>query len=309
MEAERGDEQIKRELEELRQRVAELEAAEPSHRKEAVPGLHDDYFRHLVENAYELILVINRDFSLRFVSPSAKRMTGYEPEEVLSMNAFEFVHPDDIPKLVEKFTAGIQEPGRVEHIEYRTRRKDGSYFITEAVAVNMLDNPSVEAVVVNLRDVTEYRKIEQELRKSEERYRFLVENLNDVVFTVDTQGTVLYISPAIERISQYTAEEVEGQPFMHFIHPEDLAGLLQSFMRTLDGILEPYEFRVIDKDGSLIHVQTSSRPFEEEGRTAGLIGVMAEITERKQAEEARRRSEESFRAMIRKNIHYYRGSS
>ncbi|MEW6554644.1 MAG: PAS domain S-box protein [Actinomycetota bacterium] len=308
MEAERGDEQIRKELEELRQRVAELEAAEPSHRKEDTPGLSDGYFRHLVENAYELILVINRDFSLRFVSPSAKRMTGYEPEEVLSMNAFEFVHPDDIPELVEKFTAGIQEPGRVEHIEYRTRRKDGSYFITEAVAVNMLDNPNVEAVVVNLRDITEYRRIEKELRESEERYRFLVENLNDVVFTVDTQGTVLYMSPAIERISHYTAGEVMGQPFMHFIHPEDLPGLLQSFQRTMDGFLEPHEFRVIDKDGSLIHVQTSSRPFDEEGRAAGLIGVMSEITERKQAEEARRRSEESFRAMIRKNIHYYRGS-
>ena len=308
MEAEHADEQIKKELEELRQRVAELEAAEPSQKKEDAPGLNNDYFRHLVENAYELILVINRDFSLRFVSPSAKRMTGYEPEEVQSMNALEFVHPDDIAVLVEKFTAGIQEPGRMEHIEYRTRRKDGSYFITEAVAVNMLDNPAVEAVVVNLRDITEYRRIEQELRKSEERYRFLVENLNDVVFTVDTQGTVLYVSPAIERISKYAPQDLEGHPFMHFIHPEDLPGLLQSFQRTLDGILEPYEFRAIDKDGSLFHVQTSSRPFEEDGQLVGLIGIMSEITERKQADEARRRSEESFRAMIRKNIHYYRGS-
>jgi len=308
METEHADEQIKKEMEELRQRVAELEAAEPSQKKEDAPGLNSDYFRHLVENTYELILVINRDFSLRFVSPSAKRMTGYEPEEVLSMNALEFVHPDDIALLVEKFTAGIQEPGRMEHIEYRTRRKDGSYFITEAVAVNMLDNPAVEAVVVNLRDITEYRRIEQELRKSEERYRFLVENLNDVVFTVDTQGTVLYISPAIERISKYSPQDLEGHPFMHFIHPEDLPGLLQSFQRTLDGILEPYEFRAIDKDGSLFHVQTSSRPFEEDGQLVGLIGILSEITERKQADEARRRSEESFRAMIRKNIHYYRSS-
>lgn len=307
MEAERADEQIRKELEELRQRVAELEAAEPSHKKEDAPAPSEDYFRLLIENAYELILVINRDLSLRYVSPSAKRLTGFEPEEVQRMNAFDFVHPDDLPLLVEKFTRGIQEPGRIEHIEYRTRRKDGSYFITEAEAVNMLDTV-VDAVVVNLRDITEYRRIEKDLRESEERYRFLVESLNDVVFTVDTQGAVLYISPAIERISNYTVKEVEGQPFMHFIHPEDLPDLLQSFQRTLGGFIEPHEFRVIDKDGSLIHVQTSSRPFEEEGHTVGLIGIMSEITERKQAEEARKRSEENFRAMIRKNIHYYRGS-
>ena len=63
-----------------------------------------------------------------------------------------------------------------------------------------------------------------------------------------------------------------------------------------------------DKDGSLLYVQTSSRPFEENEQPAGLIGIMTEMTERKNADEARRRSEESFRAMIRKNIHYYRGT-
>lgn len=309
MDTERADEQIKKELEELRRRVAELEAADAPQKREDAPALDNDYFRSLIENAFELILVINRDLTLRYVSPSAKRLTGYEPEEVLSMNAFEFVHPDDLPMILERFSAGIQEPGRVEHVEYRTRRKDGSWIATEATAINLLDDPVVEAIVVNLRDITEFRRVEQELRESEERYRFLVENLNDVVFTVDTQGTVLYISPAIERISKYAVQDLMGNPFMRFIHPEDLPALLQSFQRTLGGTLEPAEFRVIDKDGSLFYVQTSSRPFERDGEVAGLIGIMSEISERIHADEARKRSEEHFRAMIRKNIHYYRGSS
>ncbi len=308
MEAERADEQIKKELEELRRRVAELEEDAPR-RKGGENPKDDDYFRHLIENSYDLIIVINRDLSLRYVSPSAKRITGYEPEEVMHMNAFEFVHPDDLPLVAETFAAGINEPGRMERLEYRTRCKDGSYIITEAVAVNLLDNPDVEAVVVNLRDITEVRRMEEDLRRSEEMYRFLVENLNDVIFTVDTQGNVLYMSPAVERISKYKAEELIGQPFMRFIHPEDLPGLLQSFQRTLAGASEPYECRGIDKDGALLYLQSSSRPFEEGGRVAGVIGVMKEISERVQAEEARRRSEENFRAMIRKNIHYYRGSS
>jgi PAS domain S-box-containing protein len=308
MDAERADEQIKKELEELRRRVAELEAAEPPRKKASATREDNGYFRMMIDNAYDLILVINRDLSLRYVSPSAKRLTGFEPEEVMSMNAFDFVHPDDLPMIADTFAAGIQEPGRMEHLEYRTRRKDGSWIITEAVAVNLLENPVVEGIVVNLRDITEVRRIEQDLRRSEERYRFLVENLNDVVFTVDNQGGVLYISPAIERITHYTTQEILGKPFMGFIHPEDLPGLLQSFQRTLGGFIEPYEFRIINKDGSLLYVQTSSRPFEENGKVAGLIGIMSEITERIQAEEARKRSEEHFRAMIRKNIHYYRGS-
>ncbi len=308
METERTDEKILKELEELRRRIAELESSETTPDSDDPLPEDSDYFRMLVENAHDLILVLNTDGTMRYASPAAKRITGYEAEELKSKNPFDFVHPDDLPAIVERFSAGLEFPGRVEHVEYRSRRKDDTWFFAEAIATNLLDNPSIQGIVINIRDITEYRKIEEDLKESEERYRYLVENLNDVVFTVDNQGTILYISPAIERVSKYRAEELVGQPFMRFIHPDDLPGLMKSFQSTLEGTIEPYEFRIIDKDGDLLYVQTSSRPYEEKGQTAGLIGIMTEITHRKQADEARRRSEESFRAMIRKNIHYYRGS-
>jgi len=308
VDVEMTDKQILNELEELRQRIAELEAADLLPKKAESSQNDSDYFRMLVENAHDLILVLNADGTMRYASPAAKRMTGYDVEELMSRNPFEFVHPDDLPGIVEKFSAGLEIPGHMEHVEYRSKRKDGTWFIAEAIATNFLDNPSIQGIVINIRDITGFRQIEDDLRESEERYRYLVENLNDVVFTVDTQGILLYMSPAIERVSKYRVEDLMGQPFMRFIHPDDLPGLLESFQRTLNGIIEPYEFRIIDKDGNLLYVQTSSRPFEEDGRPAGVIGIMTEMTERKNADEARKRSEESFRAMIRKNIHYYRGS-
>ena len=307
MKTERTDEKILKELEELRRRVAELESSETTWEDDALPE-ESDYFRMLVENAHDLILVLNADGTIRYVSPSAKRLTGYDAEELKSKSPFEFVHPDDLATIMEKFSAGLEVPGRVEQVEYRSKRRDGTWFIAEAIATNLLENEVIKGVVINIRDVTEYREMEEELRESEERYRYLVENLNDVVYTVDTEGTVMYMSPAIERISKYRPEDLLGQPFMRFIHPDDLPELLESFQRTMNGIIEPSEFRVIDKDGSLLYVQTSSRPYEVSGQPAGIIGIMTEITSRKQADEARKRSEESFRAMIRKNIHYYRGS-
>jgi len=308
MDADMTDKQILDELKELRKRIAELEAADLLPKKAESPPSESDYFRLLVENAHDLILVLNADGSMRYVSPAAKNMTGYDIEELKSKSPFEFVHPDDLPGIVEKFSAGLEIPGHTEHVEYRSKRKDGSWFIAEAVATNLLDNPSIQGIVINIRDITEFRRIEDDLKESEEKYRYLIENLNDVVFTVDTQGAFLYISPAIERVTRYRVGDLVGQPFMRFIHPDDLPGLLDSFQRTLNGIIEPYEFRIIDKDGNLLYVQTSSRPFEENGQPAGVIGIMTEMTERKNADEARRRSEESFRAMIRKNIHYYRGT-
>ncbi len=307
MEAENGGYKIEAELEELRRRVAELEGAGIAGQREP-RRVDDHYFRKLVENAHDLILVLNRDGGMRYVSPSARRLTGFEPEELVGRNSFEFVHPDDLDALMEKLTTGLDGQGRVERVTYRWRRRDDSWFVAEAVAANLMDDPYVEGIVMNIRDITAFRRVEEELRRSEERYRLLVENLNDVVFTVDTQGTLTYVSPAIERMSRFKAEELVGQPFARFVHPEDLPGLVGSFRRTLGGDLEPYEFRVIDKDGRLRYIQTSSRPYQENGTVAGLIGLMSEITDRVQAEEARRRSEESFRSMIRKNIHYYRGT-
>jgi len=119
----------------------------------------------------------------------------------------------------------------------------------------------------------------------EETYRTLVENVNDVVFFLDAQGHFTYINPVIERFALYKVSEVIGQPFTHFIHPDDLAGLQASFERTLTGDIKPYEFRVFAKDGTVHYVRTSSRPLWESGQFVGLTGIMTDLTERKRAEE------------------------
>lgn len=139
------------------------------------------------------------------------------------------------------------------------------------------------------------RDAEQLLRESERRYRALVENATEVIFSLDTGGNFTYISPIIEPLSGYSVREIIGTNFAMYIVPEDLPGLLASFERTIEGEKEPYEFRVRCKDGSVRHVTTSSSPVMEQGRPVGLIGVMTDITGRHQMEQALRRSEERYR--------------
>lgn len=133
-----------------------------------------------------------------------------------------------------------------------------------------------------------------EIQRQVEMYRALVENINDVMFSVDNEGFLTYVSPAIERLGLFPVDEVAGRPFTRFIHPEDLPGLLKSFQRTMEGTLEPYEFRIIIKDGSIRYVRTSSRPLYERGNVVGLTGVMSDITERKRIEEALRSAREEL---------------
>ena len=121
---------------------------------------------------------------------------------------------------------------------------------------------------------------------SEEKYRALVENINDVHFSVDAQGRFDYVSPAIKQFARYEVDEIVGQHFAHFVHPDDLPGLQASFEHTLSGSLEPYEFRIKAKDGALLCVRTFSRPLWKDKQLVGLTGVMMDITERRRTEDA-----------------------
>src|SRR5215471_9405327 len=105
------------------------------------PG--EDLFRALIENAFDVITVLNRDGSRRYVSASVERSLGYKPEELIGKSPFDLVHPDDLPELMRLFVEGRSRPGYTASREFRVRHKDGSWRVYEATGCNLLDDPSV----------------------------------------------------------------------------------------------------------------------------------------------------------------------
>ncbi|RMG46508.1 MAG: PAS domain S-box protein [Acidobacteria bacterium] len=144
----------------------------------------------------------------------------------------------------------------------------------------------------------ERKQAELALRESEEKYRELVENINDVIFSVDARGIITYISPTIEQASGYSPSEVIGRPFVEFVYPGDRALLMESFQKTCAGELGPLEFQVVAKSGEVRWVRSSSRPILHQGQLIGVQGVITDITERKKAEMALRASEERYRDLV-----------
>jgi PAS domain S-box-containing protein len=140
-------------------------------------------------------------------------------------------------------------------------------------------------------------QLEKQLRESEEKYRTMVENINDVIFSLDNEGFITYINPVVEQISQYRTDELIGINFSELVHSDDLPGLIASFQRTITGQLEPYEFRIYDRDGSHLHVRTSSRPVKKNGEVIGLNGVLQNITAQKIAEESMEKRNREFSAL------------
>ena len=128
------------------------------------------------------------------------------------------------------------------------------------------------------------------LRKAEETYHELVENINDVVYATDKNGIITYISPIIEAVLGYGPKEVIGRHYSEFLHPDDLPPITELFEKVLAGHIEPTEYRMLTKAGETRWVRTSSRAIKGSNGRIELRGVLTDITERKRAEEALRES-------------------
>src|ERR1017187_7796743 len=137
----------------------------------------DAYFRSLIENASDIISILEPTGKIRYESPSLERVLGYKPEELVGSNAFEFIHPEDVGLIQDIFTEAINQDDRVMHAEFRFRHKDGSWRTFEGIGKNLLNDPAVRGVIINSRDITERRRMTGALRASEQQYRGLFESM------------------------------------------------------------------------------------------------------------------------------------
>jgi diguanylate cyclase (GGDEF)-like protein/PAS domain S-box-containing protein len=153
------------------------------------------YFRSLVENAHDVIHVINPDGTTRYITPSVTRLLGWDPEELLGRPATELVHPDDLPRALEVIRESRQSAGG-RWMELRVPHRDGSWRLFEAIGKNLSDDPVVGGIIINSRDVTERRRAEDE---SARLAAFPRENPNPIL-ECDSAGRVRYVNPAGERL-------------------------------------------------------------------------------------------------------------
>ena len=254
-------------------------------RKKADAALKDSEakYRLLVETTTQVILVV-QDSKIKFFNSRAVDLTGYTGDELNDMPFANLVYPDDLEMLADQHQRRLQGEPFERVYPFRYILKGGKVGWVE-ISTALIDWEGRPATLSILSDITERKRSEEALQESEERYRALVENINDVFYTLDNQGNITYVSPVVERFTRYKVSDLTGKPFIPLIYPDDLPGLLDSFNRLVSGQLEPWEFRVVDKDGRIIFVRTSSRPIYEDGQIVGITALMTDVTERKQMEQ------------------------
>ncbi|ACL04125.1 PAS/PAC sensor signal transduction histidine kinase [Desulfatibacillum aliphaticivorans] len=137
-----------------------------------------------------------------------------------------------------------------------------------------------------------------ENRLAYERYKSLVENINEIVFSTDAQAQITYVSPNIFKVSGFKQEEVIGRNFVEFVYPEDLASRMDQFQKIMEGENQVTEYRMMGKDGRIIWVRANARAMMTEEGFTGLQGILVDITDSKIMEEDLRKSEERFRDLF-----------
>jgi nitrogen fixation negative regulator NifL len=150
-------------------------------RRRAEENLQDLYrlFRSLMENALDIITVIGGDGTIRYESPSVERVLGYAPGELAGRNAIDFVPPEDAQRVMEILQRAQGTSGSTASLEFRFRHKDGSWRILEGVGRDMRQDPVVSGIVVNSRDITERKRVEEELQRQRDS-RYQSEKLADM---------------------------------------------------------------------------------------------------------------------------------
>ncbi len=297
---------LRRANEELEQRVSERTAElaaindalaqEMTERGAAERALREreEHFRRLIENSSDQVMIVDTAGAITYVGPSVERLLGYHPDELLTLGPNDLVHPDDIPAVMGSIAQVAAHPGETFSIEYRIRHKDGSWRFFENVARTLASDSADAGLVANARDITERKRAEQAMAKSEEHFRRIIESASDWVMICDQQGAITYVGPSSERMLGYAPDEVLGCTPDRMLHPDDAP----IAMRDLQWLLaHPGEsiattLRIQHRDGSW-------RVFEYQGRTLspdsgddGVISFARDITERKAAEAALARAKE-----------------
>jgi PAS domain S-box-containing protein len=249
-------------------------------------------FRALIEHAPDGIALVDQAGHVIFASPSAQRMFGYtDPAEIDSMDC---THPDDQAAVYALLEDLMRTPGSIRRLPYRFRHRDGHWIFIESVFSNMLHVEGVQAIVINFRDITEQRRMEDAVRAGEERYRAIVETSFDWVWEVDDQGCYTYASPRVTALLGYTPDQLIGRTPFDIMPPEEAQRVAAIFR---DRIARREPFTALEntnrhQDGHLVVLETSARPvFNAAGTFCGYRGTDRDITERKRLEAQIRQSQ------------------
>lgn len=279
-----------------------LSLRDVSKRKETEDKLRssEEWFKALVQHTSEGFVTIGAGTTVTYASPSVERILGRSADDLIGTNGLELLVEEDRDRVAGGLVNILAKPGHTVREQVRIEHPTEGIRWIDAGAVNLLENPDIEGIVVTFRDITDGRMADDSLRASEERFKALVQNGSDVVLILDEEANVSYASPSLERVFGFSPDEVLGTPGMDFMHPDDLEIAVENMAGVIatPEVPRTAESRLRHADGSWRWVEAHLLNLLEDPHVRGIVATMRDITDRRRTEGALRDSDARFRAVV-----------
>jgi PAS domain S-box-containing protein len=194
---------------------------------------NDHRFKALVQNSSDLLAILSGEGEYQYVSPTVKRILGFDPEHFLGKTAFEFIHPEDIPRLLPLFEK-LKTNYKLELPAYRFLSSDGKWHWLETVATNLLHDPAINGVVVNSRDITLHRELEDDILRNSKRFNNLIENNQDGCFILNRDWRFTSINTIVRNATGLPADMKIGANIWKAIPHARRSNFYSQFTRAFE---------------------------------------------------------------------------
>ncbi|MFA5105387.1 MAG: PAS domain S-box protein [Candidatus Micrarchaeia archaeon] len=258
------------------------------------------FFSIAIENAFDHILITDPEGKIIYANKAVSRITGYPHEKVIGNNPRLWKGPATSPQFYKKLWKTIKTDRKIYRGEITNRRRNGEIYNAEiSITPLMTRRRQLIGFLGIERDISSQKKAVADLKASEEKYRALAEQNTDIVYSTDAVGRITYIGPQIKRYG-FSEEQFIGVKFTKTLMPDDRKVALQNLKRsqmTKSNAIILFKFK--DSAGNIRWMEESGGPIFKDGKYAGLVGILRDVTERKLAQDASQRSSKMFEDIVR----------
>ena len=258
-------------------------------------------FRGLVQTTPDVIWRVGPEGHFTFMADGAEAMFGWPVAEIIGQHFAFLTEPASLPLAMERFEAIGRDPDLVERIPLILVRKDGSTFAAEVTTTGVFEEGRWVGAQGAVRDVSERVRLERELRESEERYRYLVQNAPDLVWSIDADSRITFLSDACERLTGFKPEELLGQHFGAIVHESSRDVAEIDWTLAMAAPVQELRGRIslLHRDGSAVPAEfIAVASIDADGKFIGANGSVRDMRERDRLEHELRRSEERYRFLV-----------
>ncbi|PWR76016.1 PAS domain S-box protein [Methanospirillum stamsii] len=241
---------------------------------------NEELFRMIITQSSDIFIIITKSLEISYISPRIEPTSGFLCEEILGP-VKRFLHPEDYDPVLTKIIRLIENPSFIEEAEFRTRKRDGTFMNLEATAINCLENPAIQGILVTARDITSHKKIEKQLTRINTLFQSILDYSPVIFALLNDNGTVLLTNETFVENNIIFGSDSVGKPIWNFLPPQlraECEKILDNIRILKKSIFREFTFQLEDKEVSLSTIFYPVQDEEEE--LIGFLGI--DITEKRE---------------------------